>query len=118
MLGTSGEDYIKAVLVLRTELGYCRNIDISTLLDVSKASVTRALANLSSCGLIDMVNHDVRLTPEGERLATAILEKYRFFERLLRDAGVDERIALEEACRMEHCLSEDSFRKLLRYLGG
>lgn len=65
-----------------------------------------------------MVNHDVRLTPEGERLATAILEKHRFFERLLRDAGVDGHIALEEACRMEHCLSEDSFRKLLRYLGG
>ena len=64
-----------------------------------------------------MVDRDVRLTPEGRRLAEATLDKHRFFERLLVEAGVDAETASAEACRMEHCLSEDSFRKLSERLG-
>lgn len=59
-----------------------------------------------------MSGRDVLLTEEGERAASATLERHRFFERLLVDAAVDARTASAEACRMEHCLSEDSFRRL------
>ena len=74
--------------------------------------MTKALSNLAAAGLVRMCGHDVRLTEEGERAASATLERHRFFERLLVEAGVDARTASAEACRMEHCLSEDSFRKL------
>lgn len=112
MLHESGEDYLEAILVIRRQRGSCRNVDIAERLGRSKPSVTKALSNLVAAGLVRMSGHDVRLTEEGERAASATLERHRFFERLLVESGVDARTASAEACRMEHCLSEDSFRKL------
>lgn len=113
----SGEDYLEAILVLRRRRGFCRNVDIAAALGYSKASVSKALAALSSNGLAEVVDRDVRLTPAGERLAEATLRKHRFFESLLVSAGVDPATASLEACRLEHCLSEDSFDRLEEYLG-
>ena len=117
VLTESSEDYLEAILVIRRLRGSCRNVDIAERLGVSKASVTKALGNLTRRGLAEVVGRDVRLTEEGGRLAEATLAKHRFFERLLVEAGVDAETASEEACRMEHCLSEDSFRKLSERLG-
>ena len=115
----SSEDYLEAILVIRRLRGSCRNVDIAERLGRSKPSVTKALGNLAHRGLAEVVDRDVRLTPEGRRLAEATLDKHRFFERLLVEAGVgvDAETASAEACRMEHCLSEDSFRKLSERLG-
>ena len=114
----SSEDYLEAILVIRRLRGSCRNVDIAERLGRSKPSVTKALSNLAAAGLVRMCGHDVRLTEEGERAASATLERHRFFERLLVESGVDARTASAEACRMEHCLSEDSFRKLSERLRG
>ena len=81
-----------------------------------RPSVTKALAGLSSRSLVEVAGRDVRLTPEGRRLAGATLEKHEFFRRLLCDAGVDGRTASEEACRLEHCISGPSFRRLADHL--
>ena len=113
----SAEDYLEAILVIRRLRGSCRNVDIAERLGVSKASVTKALGNLAHGGLAEVVGRDVRLTPEGRRLAGATLEKHEFFRRLLCDAGGDGGTASEEACRMEHCISTDSFEKLSSHLG-
>lgn len=113
----SSEDYLEAILVIRLLRGSCRNVDIAERLGVSKPSVTKALGNLVRRGLAEVVDHDVRLTPEGRRLAEATLDKHRFFKSLLVEAGVDAETASAEACRMEHCLSEESFRKLADRLG-
>lgn len=113
----SSEDYLEAILRIRSERGSCRNVDIAERLGVSKASVTKALGNLARGGLAEVVGRDVRLTEEGGRLAEATLAKHRFFERLLAESGVDAETASAEACRMEHCLSEESFRKLADRLG-
>lgn len=113
----SSEDYLEAILVIRAERGFCRNADIAESLGVTRPSVTKALAGLSSRSLVEVAGRDERLTPEGRRLAGATLEKHEFFRRLLCDAGVDARLAAREACRMEHCLSEDSFQRLAAYLG-
>lgn len=113
----SSEDYLEAILVIRRERGHCRNVDIAEHLGVSKASVTKALGNLVRRGLAEVVDRDVRLTAAGERLAEETLAKHRFFERMLLDAGVDTEVAPEEACRMEHCISTDSFEKLSSHLG-
>lgn len=111
----SREDYLKAVLVLSRRNGYVRAVDIANYLKVSKPSVSKALRNLGRGGLTHLVDRDVRLTKEGERIAESVLERHQFFCALLVSAGVDLRTASEEACRMEHCLSEDSFEKLMRH---
>lgn len=112
----SAEDYLEAILRIRSERGSCRNVDIAERLGVSKASVTKALGNLARRGLAEVVCHDVLLTEEGGRLAEATLAKHRFFERLLAESGVDAETSSAEACRMEHCISTDSFEKLSSHL--
>ena len=112
----SAEDYLEAILVIRQERGWCRNVDIAERLGVSKPSVTKALGNLARKGLVEVVDHDVRLTATGKRLAEETLSKHRFFEGALLDAGVDAEVASKEACRMEHCISTDSFEKLSSHL--
>ena len=118
MLHESGEDYLEAILVIRRLRGSCRNVDIAERLGRSKPSVTKALANLARKGLVDVVDRDARLTSEGRRLAEETLAKHRFFEGMLLDAGVDAEVASEEACRMEHCISDPSFRRLADHLAG
>lgn len=76
----SSEDYLEAILRIRSERGSCHNVDIACLLGYSKASVTKALAGLSTAGLAEVVARDVRLTPEGERIARRTLGRHRFFE--------------------------------------
>ena len=113
----SSEDYLEAILVIRRLRGSCRNVDIAERMGVAKPSVTKALGNLARRGLAEVVGRDVRLTEEGGRLAEATLDKHRFFERLLVESGVDAETASAEACRIEHCLSEDSYRRFAAYLG-
>ena len=113
----SYEDYLEAILVIRAERGFCRNVDVAEFLGVTKPSVTKALANLTCEGLVSVVGYDVRLTSEGRRLAEETFAKHRFFEGMLLDAGVDAEVASKEACRMEHCISGDSFRRLADCLG-
>mgnify|MGYP003187536913 CR=1 FL=1 len=99
----SSEDYLEAILVIRRLRGSCRNVDIAERLGFSKASVTKALGNLARKGLVEV--------------AEETLSKHRFFERLLANAGVNAEVASKEACRMEHCISTDSFEKLSSHLG-
>ena len=106
VLTESSEDYLEAILVIRRLRGSCRNVDIAERMGVAKPSVTKALGNLARGGLAEVVGRD-----------EATLAKHRFFERLLAESGVDAKTASAEACRMEHCLSEGSFRKLADRLG-
>ena len=108
----SSEDYLETILVIRRLRGFCRNVDIA-----ERMGVTKALSNLGAAGLVRMFGHDVRLTEESERAASATLERHRFFERLLVESGVDTETASAEACRMEHRLSEDSCRRFAAYHG-
>lgn len=112
----SSEDYLEAILIIHAERGHCRNVDIAEHMGVTKPSVTKALVNLAQKGLVDVVDRDARLTSEGRRLAEETLAKHRFFKRLLCDAGVDAEVASEEPCRMEHCISDPSFRRLADHL--
>lgn len=75
----SSEDYLEAILRIRSERGSRHNVDIACLLGYSKASVIKALAGLSTAGLAEVVARDVRLTPEGERIARRTLGRHRFF---------------------------------------
>ena len=112
----SQEDYLEAILVLRRRGGAVRAVDVAELLDVSKPSVSKAIGLLTARGFVEVVDHDVRLTDDGMRIAESVLERHVFFSDLLESAGVDAQTASSEACRMEHCLSSDSFAKLAAHL--
>ena len=112
----SAENYLRAILEIRSSHGRCRNVDIARHLGISRASVSKALVKLSESCLVEVVDHDVGFTPEGRAIAEATSARHRFFERLLRDAGVAADEASRDACRLEHCVSADSFEKLYSHL--
>lgn len=116
-LRESGEDYLEAILMLQQQHGAVRAVDIADHLGVTKASVSKAMSTLEDKGFIEIVKRDIRLTETGSAVAHEILERHIFFRDLLISAGVEPETAAEEACHMEHCLSEDSFRKLKEKLG-
>ena len=112
-LRASGEDYLEAVLVLQKEKGMVRSVDVARHLDVSKPSVCHAVSTLKAGGFLTMdENSFLFLTDVGREVAEQTYEKHCFFTHLLTEAGVDPKTAEQEACRMEHVISENSFRHL------
>ena len=86
----SSDDCLETILVIRRLRGSCRNVGIAERMGVAKPSVTKALSDLGAAGLVRVFGHDVRLTEEGERAASATLERHRFFERLLVETASAE----------------------------
>ena len=112
----SGEDYLETILVLQKQEDKVRSIDIANALKVSKASVCVAMKNLKKGGYMHMGDdHVITLTEEGQRLAESIYERHVLFSEVLSKLGVDQETAKKDACRMEHVLSEDSFKVLKKY---
>ena len=112
-LHASGEDYLEAVLVLQKQKGMVRSVDIARHMDVSKPSVCHAVATLKDGGFLTMDDgFFLHLTNIGREVAEQIYEKHRFFTERLIAAGVDSEIAEADACRIEHVISEESFRRL------
>ena len=109
----SGEDYLEAVLMLQNKKGMVRSVDVAQHMGVSKPSVCHAVTTLKKGGFLTM-NEDfsLHLTDVGREVAEQTYEKHCFFTRLLMEAGVDPKTAEQDACRMEHVISENSFRHL------
>ena len=112
-LTSSMEDYLEAVLVLQQQKGYVCCVDVAELLDVKKPSVSRAVKELSKkkC-LIKKDDGTLSLTEQGKQIARQIYEKHQFFTKQLMEAGVPKDIAAQDACKLEHVISEISFKKL------
>ena len=112
-LTSSMEDYLEAVLVLQQQKGHVRCVDVAELLDVKKPSVSRAVKELSKkkC-LIKKDDGTLSLTEQGKQIARQIYEKHQFFTKQLMEAGVPKDIAAQDACKLEHVISEISFKKL------
>ena len=112
-LHASGEDYLEAILVLQKQKGMVRSVDVARHLDVSKPSVCHAVATLKNGGFLTMDDgFFLHLTNIGREVAEQIYEKHRFFTERLIAAGVDPEIAEADACRIEHVISEESYRRL------
>ena len=112
-LHASGEDYLEAILVLKRQKGMVRSIDVARYLGVSKPSVCHAVNTLKDGGFLVMdEDHFLRLTDRGRDVSEKTYEKHCFFTRLLVDAGVEPKTAEQDACRMEHAISDDSFQKI------
>ncbi len=112
-LTSSIEDYLEAVLVLQQKHGYIRCVDVAGYLGVTKPSVSRAVKELSKkkC-LLKKDDGTLSLTEQGWQIAQQIYEKHQFFTKQLIEAGVPRDIAVQDACRLEHVISETSFNKL------
>ena len=112
-LHASGEDYLEAILVLQKQKGMVRSVDVARHMEVSKPSVCHAVATLKNGGFLTMDDgFFLHLTNIGREVAEQIYEKHRFFTERLIAAGVDSEIAEADACRIEHVISEESFRRL------
>mgnify|MGYP001659363631 FL=1 len=112
----SGEMYLEAILVLAKKSGYVRSIDVSEYLGYSKPSVSRAMGILREGGYI-LVEKDgaITLTDSGKKLAETIYERHTVLSELLIRLGVDEKIATDDACRIEHVISDESFHAIKQY---
>ena len=113
----SGEMYLETIYVLYKENGAVRSIDISEHMGYSKPSVSRAVGLLKKGGYI-LVNPEgyITLTKTGEIVAQKIYERHTVLSRMLIALGVDPKIAAEDACRLEHAISDDSFQAIKHYL--
>ena len=112
----SGEMYLEAILVLSRKNGFVRSIDVSEYLGYSKPSVSRAMGILRS-GEYIVVEKDgsITLTESGKEIAEKIFERHTVLSRLLMRLGVTEETAVEDACRLEHAISDESFQAIKRF---
>lgn len=110
----SGEDYLENILILKKEKGTVRSIDVATKMGYSKPSVSRAMHILKNAGLIDMdESGHITLTESGSVLAEKVYERHLVItEYLTRILGVSEEVAKEDACKIEHDLSDETYGKI------
>ena len=109
----SAENYLETILILKQRQGQVRSIDIVNELNFSKPSVSVAKKKLRESGLIEMAPDGmITLLPEGMRIATTIYERHVLLSQYLIRLGVDPKVAAEDACRIEHVISEESFGKI------
>ena len=106
----SEEMYLETIYVLSQKGGSVRSIDICEHLGYSKPSVSRAVGLLRNGGFIDVDNNGhITLTDAGKNHAEKILEKHRILTKILTSIGVSEETAAEDACKIEHVLSDETF---------
>ena len=115
----SGEDYLEAVLILQKKQGMVRSVDLARHMGFSKPSISHAVGVLKNGGFLT-VDEDgfLHLTAIGREIAEKIYERDLFFTEQLVAAGVDLETAEQEACRMEHAISDTSFQKLKEKIQG
>ena len=114
----SAEDYLEMMLMLKEKHGYIRSIDIADELGVKKPSVSYATKRLRENGYITMDSDShITLTESGMEIAMRMYERHKTLTALLVALGVDENVAREDACKIEHDLSEQSFDAICRHVG-
>lgn len=112
-LGKSQEDYLEAILILQNQHSEVLSVDVARHLNFSKPSVCHAVKQLKGKGFLEVYQDGtLHLTEEGRRLAEDVYERHRFFTEYLMGMGVSAKQAEEDACKMEHIISEESFRAL------
>ena len=115
----SGGDCLETILSRQTRNGEVRSVDIATEMDFSKPSVSVAMKNLreQECITVDK-NGYITLTDKGRGIAEKVYERHILFTNWLTSMGVPEEIAAADACRIEHCLSAESFAAIKRHVKG
>ena len=112
----AAEDYLEAMLMMQQKHGYIRSIDIAEHLGVTKPSVTYTTKRLRENGYITMDRDGlITLTPRGMDIAARMLDRHHTLTKFLMELGVDAKTAEEDACKMEHDISEQTYTALCRH---
>lgn len=116
-LQESGEMYLETIYVLSLSNEMVRSIDIANAMNYSKPSVSRAVHNLEDGGYLVMEDDgNLKLTDKGLKKAKSIYERHVFFSNYFVAIGVDTKTAIEDACEIEHHISEETFDKMKEHL--
>lgn len=113
----SAENYLESILVLKNRKGAVRSIDIVNELEYSKPSVSVAMKNLRENGYIEMDKDGyISLLPPGLEIAEKMYERHLTISDWLISLGVDPKVAVQDACRMEHVISAESFEAMKKVI--
>lgn len=113
----SAENYLETILIIKERKGEVRSVDIVNELGFSKPSVSVAMKNLRENGYISMDSKGyIELTNTGKDIATTMYERHKLFTKWLMDLGVSEKTAKEDACRMEHVISAETFECIKKHV--
>ena len=116
-INESGEMYLETIYILSQKSSEVRAIDVGSYMGYSKPSVSRALGLLKADGLVRTDEAGfVKLTEKGEDRAVRIYERHRILSKLFMNLGVDEETATEDACRIEHYLSDKTFEAIKAHI--
>ncbi len=117
VLQESGEMYLETIYILLKESPTVRAIDVGEYMGFSKPSVSRAMGLLKDSGYVTTDGSGyISLTESGKHIAEKIYERHTLLSEMFVSLGVDEKTASEDACKIEHDLSEESFRKIKDHL--
>ena len=110
---SAGEDYLEAILVMQQQQGNVRSIELARHMGYSRPSISHAVGQLREGGFVTVDGEGyLHLTESGLAIARKMYDRRQFFLKLLAAVGVDSQTAEEDACRMEHVVSDESFQKL------
>ena len=113
----SAENYLETILVLSRRLPVVRSVDVANELGFKKSSVSIAMKNLREKGHITVTDEGfIYLTDSGKDIAESIYERHEFITKFFTEIGVDPTVAEEDACRIEHVISAETFAALKSYL--
>lgn len=112
----SGQMYLESIFLLKKKNANIRSVDVSIFTGYSKPSVSRAMGLLKNAGLIEISTEGyITLTGEGECIASAMYERHTFLTQIFMKMGVPEEIASQDACRIEHVISDTTFSALKKF---
>ena len=113
----SGEMYLETIYILSRKAQPVRSIDISEYMGYSKPSVSCAVGLLKKDGFIDVEDKgSISLTKKGKAVAEKVYERHQILTELFINLGVDEKTALEDACRIEHYISDETFSAIKNHM--
>ena len=116
-LQESAEMYLETIYVLSQQKSTVRSIDVAEYMGYSKPSISRAMGLLREGGYITMEEGSLGLTESGEAVAKKIFERHTVLTGMLKALGVDEKTAAEDACKIEHVISDTTFEAIKRHIG-
>lgn len=113
----SGEMYLETIHILTERMANVRSIDVVKEMGLSKPSVSRAVNKLKDDGLLDIDNSGfLALTPAGDAIARKIYERHQIITEMFIKMGISKKTAEEDACKIEHVISDETFQKLKEHL--
>lgn len=116
-INESAENYLETILILSEKLPVVRSVDIANEMGFKKSSVSIAMKNLRNKNYITVTDAGfIYLTDSGKEIAEMIYERHKLFSSCLEKLGVPKEIAAEDACRIEHVISKESFEAIKKHI--